>query len=96
MSGVLVSDHAVLRYLECGLGVDVEGLRRRLARQVESAPAVYTCEVRVIREGLRFHLRPEPRTGEVLLVTVSSAQREGLCNRARRIRARQKRSGKAG
>ncbi len=37
---VHITDHAVLRYLERGLGVDVAGLRRRIARSPSPALAL--------------------------------------------------------
>lgn len=33
----VVSDHAVIRYLERVYGVDIEGLRRRIGRRVDRA-----------------------------------------------------------
>ena len=34
-SEVHITDHALVRYLERAMGVDVEGLRRRIGRQVD-------------------------------------------------------------
>lgn len=49
---VQVTDHAVCQYLERALGVDVEGLRRRIGRS--AALAVEHEAGAVTRDGVRF------------------------------------------
>ncbi len=84
-----ITDHAVLRYLERGWGVDVAALKRRVAAQVPcaevSVEALGDCAV--IRDGLRFHLR-RTKDGTVTIVTITSAQEGHISNRADRLRAR--------
>lgn len=48
----VVSDKAVLRYLERGWGVDIEGLRRRIARMAQ--PAIAHSAEGVVVDGLRL------------------------------------------
>ncbi|WP_419738332.1 hypothetical protein [Ruegeria sp.] len=94
MTGSLhVTDHAVLRWLERSWGVDVEGLRARIAAQVPGAEAAMRTfgEGAVIREGLRFHLR-RTADGTVALVTITSAQAGPISNRAERLSLRHQRS----
>lgn len=78
-SRVRVSDHAVLRYLERGLGIDVEGLRRRIGRRADKADAAGASAVLI--NGLRYSIR------DGVLVTVTEQ------NRARPTRKRVKRDG---
>ncbi len=57
---VHITDHAVLRYLERGLGVDVAGLRRRIARSPSPALALADRPgdgAALICNGLRYCLR---------------------------------------
>ncbi len=51
------SRHAVLRYLERGFGVDIDGLRCRLAAMLPEAKSVVEQfgEGAIIRDGLCFH-----------------------------------------
>ena len=53
----VITDHAVLRYLERGLGVDVSGLRRRLAARLSAAQSVVEelGEGAIVQDGLCFH-----------------------------------------
>lgn len=64
-SRVRVSDHAVLRYLERGLCVDIEGLRRRIGRRADRADAAGASAI--VIDGLRY------RVVEGCLVTVEPA-----------------------
>ncbi len=89
MTALRITDHALLRYLERGLGVDIAGLRCRVAARVPAADAVVDAlgEGAVIHDGLRFHLR-QAEDGTVTLVTVSSGQDAQVSNRALRLRRR--------
>lgn len=49
-----VTDHAVLRFIERAHGVDIDGIRRHIARQV--ARGVERGGVAVIVEGVKFVL----------------------------------------
>ncbi|MBC6416253.1 MAG: hypothetical protein GDA47_00280 [Rhodospirillales bacterium] len=85
-----VTDHAVLRYLERGLGVDVEALRRRIARVL--APVAVPADragapKALISGGLRYRLEAGP-DGRLIVVTVRSAQAGPISNRAQRLRRR--------
>lgn len=51
---VRVSDHAVVRYLERGLCIDIEGLRRRIGRQADKAAAAGASAI--IIGGLRYRV----------------------------------------
>ena len=88
-----ITDHAVLCYLECGLGVDVSGLRRRLALRLPAAQSVVEKlgEGAIIRDGLCFHLKRRD-DGSVAVVSVTSAQASPVSNRALRIRRRRNRA----
>lgn len=74
-----VSDHAVLRYLERGLDIDVEGLRMALGHEVDRALAKagpLTSEVDascVVIGGLRYVIVPGP-----IVVTITPAKSEPL------------------
>lgn len=78
----IVTDHAVLRYLERVYGVDIRALKRRIAKA--------TCEGRKagagtqISEGVHYRLS---RTGRVLTVHGPS---EPLSNRAKRWKRKRK------
>ena len=89
MSAPHITDHAVLRYLERGWGVDINGLRGRIAAQLPAAEMVMETlgDGAVVRDGLRFHLR-RAEDGTVVLVTVTSMQPGDICNRAQRLRRR--------
>ena len=88
-----ITDHAVLCYLERGLGVDISGLRRRLALRLLAAQSVVEelGEGAIIRDGLCFHLKRRD-DGTAVLVSVTSAQALQLSNRALRLRRRRNRS----
>jgi len=88
-----ITDHAVLRYLERGFGVDVDGLRRRMTAMLPGAQSVVEefGEGAIIRDGLCFHLTRQD-DGSAVLVSVTSAQASHLSNRALRLRRRRKRT----
>lgn len=44
---VIVSDHALVRYIERVLGVDVETLRREIGRRVDRGAELGACGVEV-------------------------------------------------
>lgn len=87
---VEVSDHAVLRYLERGLGVEIERLRRRIARTVSPhmpADSVGPSGAAVVVDGLRYCVRARPEGG-IAVTTVASVQAGPVSNRASRLRRR--------
>ncbi len=86
-----ITDHAALRYLERGWGVDVAALKRRVAAQVPCAEISVEAfgDCAVIRDGLRFHLR-RAEDGTVTIVTITSAQEGHISNRAKRLKQRGK------
>ena len=88
-----ITDHAVLLYLERGFGVDIGGLRCRLAAMLPEAQSVVEQfgEGAIIRDGLCFHLKHRD-DGSAVLVSVTSAQASQLSNRALRIRRRRNRA----
>ncbi len=88
-----ITDHAVLHYLERGLGVDISGLRRRLALRLPAAQSVVEelGEGAIVQDGLCFHLKRRD-DGTAVLVSVTSAQASQLSNRALRIRRRRNRA----
>lgn len=49
-----VTEHAVLRYLERGMGLDVEAIRKRIIDICEGPAAIGAACVRA--EGLRFEI----------------------------------------
>lgn len=55
MTGPVVTDHAVLRYLERARGVDVEAARAEIAAKV--ARGVAAGAAFVTHDGLRFVIR---------------------------------------
>lgn len=61
MSGPRISDHALLRFLERGVGMDVEGLRAKLqasfARAHEAAEALGGQDHYVHVDGLTYLIR---------------------------------------
>lgn len=72
-SAIHISDHALLRYLERGLGIDIEWYRRHLGRQVDQVMVDGATGIRI--DGLLFRIqgatvvtivkanRPDVRTG---------------------------------
>lgn len=83
---VIVSDHAVLRYLERILEVDIEQLRARLGEEIRAAAAVgaksYT------HGGATFILEKTP-SGDLCVVTViTEKMRHGTHHRAAYSRKR--------
>ncbi|SDQ17845.1 hypothetical protein [Pseudovibrio sp. Tun.PSC04-5.I4] len=65
---VPVTDHAVLRYLERVLDIDVQMVRRHIYRETENALQVGAKGLR--RDGVRYVLEG----GAVVTVMVSEAQ----------------------
>jgi hypothetical protein len=59
MARVIVSDHAVLRYLERVLGIDVELVRASITHDVAAALEAGASSVTI--EGIRFELNPVAR-----------------------------------
>lgn len=52
---VIVSDHALVRYLERVLGIDVEAARQTIART--AAPAIAMGASSMSSDGFTFHIR---------------------------------------
>lgn len=75
MSRVHVSDHALLRWLERVEGVDVEALRRRIAKAVRRGAEEGAEGVRF--EGVTFKVQYNPR-GAVVTTTHSPRLRPHL------------------
>ena len=65
---VMVSDHAVLRYVERAMGVDVEKIRREIEKQAMAAAALGASRINV--NGLRYCLSA-PRLGGFVAVTTA-------------------------
>ena len=94
---LLVTDHAVLRYLERGWGVDVAALRRHIAREaagilhIGPVPAELAGldEFAVISRGLRYRFKTAG-DGSPILVTVIPNSPRAITKRALRMRRRQK------
>lgn len=72
---IRVSDHAVIRYLERGLFIDVEGLRRRIGRRADRAAEAGASAI--VIDGLRY------RIVDGCLVTVEPTGQRG---RRRRVK----------
>ncbi|MBP0483962.1 hypothetical protein [Sagittula salina] len=52
-----VSDHALVRYMERGLGLDVERLRRDLGRRVDAAAGSATGMNAVNIDGMHYRIK---------------------------------------
>lgn len=97
MTALHVTDHAVLRYLERAWGVDVEGLRRRIARRMDGRPAQALSEMDgpppselcIVTDGVRYLIKTGD-DGRLHVITVISVQTEPetMPARARRLRRR--------
>ncbi len=73
-----VSDHAVVRYLERVMGMDIERLRREIGHRVDRAAGMGACGC--ILEGFEYRLK------EGTVTTVQVAQRPDMrCGRQRRV-----------
>lgn len=68
-----VTDHALLRYLERRVGIDVEALRCELGHRVDAAVAGHRGACAVNIEGLQFRL-----TEEGVVVTVVKRDRANI------------------
>lgn len=77
----LVTDRALIDYLECSWGVDVRGLRARMARMVTSAQALGASSI--VIDGVRFRLHGSQVVGV-------EGRGRSVSKRARRIRRRHK------
>lgn len=74
-AGPRITDHAVLRYIERACGVDVEGVRERIAKKI--APLVTRGMTSVSVDGLTFMLSPEGNCTTVIDKPSARAAREG-------------------
>lgn len=78
-----VTDHALIRYLERGIGADMAGLRKRIKRRVQRAVKHGANAVTI--DGVRFVLVD----GNVVTVTETRGHRERRKKRASRRRIKQ-------
>lgn len=78
-SRVRVSDHAVIRYLERALNVDVEGLRRRIGARADIAFEAGAGAV--VIDGVRYIV------ADATLVTVQLVSKRGRARFRRRRRS---------
>lgn len=81
-SGETVTDHAVLRYLERVYGVDVKGIRKRIALSTEVARKAGASAA--ISDGVKYALSPNGRVTTVTGIT------KPMTNRGERWKARRK------
>ena len=93
MSRIVVSDHAVLRYLERGCGVDIDAIRAHIARQAIRQVGTQFhrtagAEFRVNSAGLKFLFQVED---EVPTLTTVVGTQDLQSKRAIRMRMRRKR-----
>jgi len=65
VSSDIVTDHALVRYLDRSLDIDVEAVRKQIAE--ETAPAIATGAVAMHKEGLRYIFKG----GKVVTVLLS-------------------------
>lgn len=82
MSDDIVSDHAVVRYLERVYGVDVKSIRKRIADATEDARKAGASAK--ISNGVRYCLSP---SGKVTTITGPDAP---MTNRGRRWKRKHK------
>ena len=87
---IKVSDHAVVRYLERCLGVDVEAVRQAIAGSLDSRPVEFSggaaCKISV--DGMSYCLRQNTVTTCVARKawTEKRNHRGGIAHAARRER----------
>ena len=89
-----VSDHAVLRYLERGCGVDIDALRTHIIRQAIGQLGTYFpyragAEFRTNSAGLKFHFRVGSDDDGIVLTTVTGTQ-DLQSKRAARLQLRKR------
>ena len=77
----IVTDHALVRYLERVYGVDMEGLRRRIEQVTEDARAQGASAANC--DGVSYRLSDNGR-----VVSVTGVNGQPSSNRARRWRRR--------
>lgn len=62
-----VSDHAVLRYLERVVGIDVEAIRQALSVEVIDTASAFGCDTVIMGDGTRLKLH-----GDVVATVLES------------------------
>lgn len=67
---IAVSDHAVLRYMERAMGLDVDAVRAEIAAKVRLAEEHPGCTA-ILAEGLRFRIE----NGVVVTVLLRGGRR---------------------
>lgn len=72
-----VTDHAVLRFVERVLGVDVEAIRRHLANPAVDRATEFGASTVILADGTRLKLR------DGAVVTVLPKRRVPKCKRGR-------------
>ncbi|MEL7098269.1 MAG: hypothetical protein AAGM84_05505 [Pseudomonadota bacterium] len=75
----IVTDHAVLRYLERAMGVDIEGLRKRIERTTAEAREHGASAACV--QGVKYQIG---RSGRVVTVTGTHSVKSKRAQRLRR------------
>ena len=98
---MIVTDHAVIRYLERVWGVDVDALRTRIARQAAGRWTGSRTlplppergEYRILSQGVRFQFRVG-EAGETILTTITVNNGRCLSKRALRLRRKLRRKRK--
>ncbi len=87
---VRVTDHAVLRYMERAMGLNVEGVREHIANLCAAPAALGATALRLAAEGVKFEINNNavvtvvPDTGN----TVSNSTQERNRNAIRRQKER--------
>lgn len=76
---VIVSDHALLRYLERIIGLDVEQYRARLAADLEGAAALGARSLTI--DGATFILAETPNGAIVIPTVLTDKMRRSARNR---------------
>lgn len=71
VKGVVVTDHALLRYFERVLGIDLDKCRSSLAER--AAPAAAMGADRFTHDGVTFRLAPNRYGPGIVIATVMSA-----------------------
>ena len=78
---VIVSDHAVLRYMEREFGVDVEAIRRGIASLARNGAELRAIGIQTGRVKLVCRVRPDDG-GPATVVVVTALYRQDTIRRA--------------
>lgn len=57
-----ITDHAVLRYLECARGIDIEAVRRELGARIDAATEGFEGMCAVNIDGISYRISATTRT----------------------------------